>query len=190
MPADCLPNNGCRFGSGARVAGDVDSFFWLGGSAREQPVESRGPQIVPGVGTARGRGGRRVHCRLRHDLSRIALGVGSGADDVAIIVDGHLIDAGAACERASRHGYREILSGSPTTASAGAPLRSRSAFWGSPKRGDPHHTQRRQPMSDLRTARARPDLRERFARQFFRAANPLVRRLMAAGFQPVVGIFS
>ena len=36
-------------------------------------------------------------------------------------------------------------------------------------------------MSDLRTARARPDPRERFARQFFRVANPLARRLMSAG---------
>jgi deazaflavin-dependent oxidoreductase (nitroreductase family) len=36
-------------------------------------------------------------------------------------------------------------------------------------------------MSELRPARARPDPRERFARQLFRVANPLVRRLMAAG---------
>ena len=36
-------------------------------------------------------------------------------------------------------------------------------------------------MSELTIARARPDPRERFARQFFRVANPLVRRLMSAG---------
>jgi hypothetical protein len=36
-------------------------------------------------------------------------------------------------------------------------------------------------MSELRTARAPADPRERFARQFLRVANPLVRRLMSAG---------
>src|SRR5260221_11532947 len=36
-------------------------------------------------------------------------------------------------------------------------------------------------MSDLRTARAPADPRERFARQFFRVANPLARRLMSVG---------
>jgi deazaflavin-dependent oxidoreductase (nitroreductase family) len=36
-------------------------------------------------------------------------------------------------------------------------------------------------MSDLRTARARPDPRERFARQFFRMVNPLARWMMSVG---------
>jgi deazaflavin-dependent oxidoreductase (nitroreductase family) len=36
-------------------------------------------------------------------------------------------------------------------------------------------------MSDLRTACVPADPRERFARQFFPVANPLVRRLMSAG---------
>jgi hypothetical protein len=34
-------------------------------------------------------------------------------------------------------------------------------------------------MSDLRSARARPDPRERFARQFFRMVNPLARWMMS-----------
>jgi deazaflavin-dependent oxidoreductase (nitroreductase family) len=37
-------------------------------------------------------------------------------------------------------------------------------------------------MSQLRTARAAGDPRERFARQFFRVVNPLARWLMSAGF--------
>jgi deazaflavin-dependent oxidoreductase (nitroreductase family) len=36
-------------------------------------------------------------------------------------------------------------------------------------------------MSELNTARAPTDPRERFARQFFRVVNPLARRMMAAG---------
>jgi deazaflavin-dependent oxidoreductase (nitroreductase family) len=36
-------------------------------------------------------------------------------------------------------------------------------------------------MSELRTARAPADPRERFARQFFRVVNPLARRLMSVG---------
>ena len=33
-------------------------------------------------------------------------------------------------------------------------------------------------MNDLRTPHARPDPRERFARQLFRMVNPLARRMM------------
>src|SRR5215470_1499426 len=40
---------------------------------------------------------------------------------------------------------------------------------------------RRKPMSDLRTARVRPDPRERFARQFFRIVNPMARWMMSVG---------
>ena len=36
-------------------------------------------------------------------------------------------------------------------------------------------------MSELNTARAPTDPRERFARQFFRVVNPLARRMMSAG---------
>src|SRR5207237_1780172 len=47
--------------------------------------------------------------------------------------------------------------------------------------GDARQSKRRKPMSHLRTARARPDPRERFARQFFRTVNPLAHWMMSVG---------
>ena len=79
-----------------------------------------------------------------------------------------------------RHGSCGTLSQSPATASVGAPQGWRSAFLGYQSVAT-HTTVEGEKDEQLRTARGPADPRERFARQFFRVANPLARRLMSVG---------